>query len=315
MKKHLIAAAVAGALAVPAMAQVSISGRIDTSVQSYDNGTDTATRIEDNLLTTNQLVLSGSEDLGGGLKAGFAIISGFGSDVNGNLDFGSRGAAVTVSGGFGAIELGKTTGTMHNSMMASGLTGNIGNLTAIEARPNNMVGYTAPTMGGVTVRALHGVGNETPGATSGNGSQTEISVEYKAGAVLARVAQASFSDFTDGDDVAVGDLDQLGVQVDVDLGMAKINVRYTDIKYDTAAIDATEGTKQYGVGVAIPFGDGLTGALDYASGDNEDGTEGTQTSATLVKSLSKRTNVYAAYYSQSDDLDDKLFAVGVRHSF
>ena len=309
MKKHLIAAAVAGALAVPAMAQVSISGRIDTSVQSYDNGTDTATRIEDNLLTTNQIVLSGSEDLGGGMKAGFVVSSGFTTDNNSALDFGSRGVALTVSGGFGAIELGKTTGTMHNSMMASGLTGNIGNLTAIEARPNNMVGYTAPTMGGVTVRALHGVGDETPGATSGDGSQTEISVQYKAGAVLARVAQASFSDTADGD------LDQLGAQVDVDLGMAKINVRYTDIKYDLAAADLANGSKQYGVGVAVPFGDGLTGALDYKTTDDEDGGETTRTSATIVKSLSKRTNVYGAYYKDGKDADDKVFAVGVRHSF
>jgi predicted porin len=309
MKKHLIAAAVAGALAVPAMAQVSISGRIDTSVQSVDNGTDKATAINDNLLTTNQIVLSGSEDLGGGMKAGFVVQSGFGSDVNGNLNFGDRGAKVTLSGGFGEVELGKTTGTMLLSTGASGVTGNIGNLAFTQARPDNMVGYKTPSMSGVTVRVLHGVGDETPGATSGDGSQTEISAEYKMGSMLARVAQASFSN------TANGDMKQLGAQFNMDLGMAGLNVRYSKVEYDTAAIDAASGNKQYGVGFSVPLGNGLGAAIDYMNTDNNVGTETTRTSATLVKSLSKRTNVYGAYYNDGKDADGSVFAVGVRHSF
>ena len=72
MKKHLLAIAVASAVAVPAMAQVSISGRIDTSIQrAEDSAGKSTTRIDSNLLTTNEIVIAGTEDLGGGLKAGF----------------------------------------------------------------------------------------------------------------------------------------------------------------------------------------------------------------------------------------------------
>ncbi len=45
MKKHLIAAAVAAAVAVPAMAQnVTVYGAIDAGVESYDNGAKTYMR-------------------------------------------------------------------------------------------------------------------------------------------------------------------------------------------------------------------------------------------------------------------------------
>ncbi len=300
MKKHLIAAAVAGALAVPAMAQVSISGRIDTSVQSIDNGSDTATAVNPSLLTSNQIVISGSEDLGGGLKARFVISSPFDSSSNADLNFGQRGMAVYVGGGFGEIEIGRTPGTMFNSTTASGVTGNMGNLGTRNARPNNVVGYSTPAMGGVTARVLHGVGVEAPGATANDDSQTEISVEYKGGAVLARLAHAKY------DNTAAGDLTETGGQVDVDFGMAKVNARY---------IDREDVDKQYGIGVAVPLGNGLTAAIDYRNIDRDAGTEASRTSATLVKALSKRTNVYAAYYSDGKDADGDLMAVGVRHSF
>ena len=300
MKKQLIGAAGAGARAFPALAKVTISGRIDTSVQSVDNGTDTATAVNPSLLTTNQIVISGSEDLGGGLKARFVISSPFNSSSNSDLDFGQRGMAVYVGGGFGEIELGRTPGTMFNSSTASGVTGNMGNLGTRNARPNNVVGYTTPSMGGVTARVVHGVGVETPGATANDDSQTEVSVEYKGGPVLVRLAHAKY------DNTAAGDLTETGGQIDYDFGMAKVNARY---------MDREDVDKQYGVGVAVPLGSGLTASIDYRNIDADAGTESTRTSATLVKALSKRTNVYAAYYKEGKDAEGNVMAVGVRHAF
>ena len=59
MKKHLIAAAVAATLAVPAMAQVSISGRIDTSITTTSKNSvgSSQTTIASGIISTNQLVL------------------------------------------------------------------------------------------------------------------------------------------------------------------------------------------------------------------------------------------------------------------
>jgi predicted porin len=311
MKKHLLAIAVASAVAVPAMAQVSISGRIDTSIGRYeDSAGKSTTKINGGLLTTNEIRLIGSEDLGGGLKAGFRIVSPFGSDKNGSLDFGGRGAILSLSGGFGAVEIGRSTGNLSNSIMASSVVGNIGNLGTLQARPDNSVRYSTPKMGGFTVSVLHGLGSETDPNT---GEQTEISAQYSAGPLLVRLARADYD--------AVGTFgngDETQAQLDYNFGVAKLNTRYRKMTSDNAP---TQSTKRFGVGVAVPLGSGLTVAVDYQDWDNNTTTNSDVTvlGMSLVKSLSKRTNVYAALEMANQDnaalKDGDTIAVGVRHNF
>jgi len=333
MKKQIIAAAVAAAFAVPAMAQVSISGRIDTSYQSFDAGAASATRVNSSLLTTNQIVLTGSEDLGGGLRAGFVISSGFGSDASAALDFGSRGAAVTIGGGFGTVEIGKTPGTMLSSITASGLTANLGNLSALEARPNNGFGYTSPRIAGFTARILQGVGIETPGATKGNGKQTEISLAYASGPLSARVAQAKFKNLAlaavagGGNTGAVAlpltaedDITQIGADATYAFGAIRVNARYSKIELNTEALNDARGQTAMGFGFSYGLGAGLTMAADYVDTDNEAADDDSKRlSFTVVKDLSKRTNVYGAYARDSFEEDGRdassTIAIGVRHSF
>jgi predicted porin len=333
MKKHLIVAAVAAAVAVPAMAQVTVSGRIDTSYQSFDAGEESSTRVNGSLLTTNQIVFSGSEDLGGGLKAGFVISSGFLSDDNGNLDFGSRGAAVTIGGGFGTIEIGKTPGTMLNNITTSGLTGNLGNLLTLEARPDNGIGYTSPSMGGFTARILQGVGTETPGAAKGDGKQTEMSLAYSGGPLTVRVAQAKFSTFVvpvvAGGGVtgvvalaasAADDVTQTGADLSYTIGAVRLNARYSKVELDTEAQNDVRGQTAMGFGASYGLGGGLTVAGDYVYTNNEAADDdSTRMSLTLVKGLSKRTNVYGAFYMDTFEEDGResasIMAIGVRHSF
>lgn len=318
---------------MPAMAQVSISGRIDTSIQNFDAGPSASTRVISSLLTSNQIVMSGAEDLGGGLRAGFVISSGFNSDANAALDFGSRGHALTLSGSFGAFEIGKTTGTALNNNLASGVTGNIGNLFTVQGRPNNMIGYTSPTFSGLSLRLVHGVGNETPGPTKGNERQTEISAIFASGPVTVRVAQADFKNFAlsavTGGGVTgavalpastAGDLKQTGADLAIRQGPFTINARYTEVKLDNAAQNLLRGTSQYGIGASYAIGSGLTAALDYMDVDNKAANADlSRTSVTLVQSLSKRTNVYGAFYSddfqESGRSNASVLAFGVRHSF
>jgi len=336
MKKHLLAIAVASAVAVPAMAQVSISGRIDTSVQraeAYDGRS--TTRIDDDLLSSNQIIIAGSEDLGGGLKASFSFSSPFNSDMNSNgFNFGGRGATVSLSGGFGSIDLGRSPGNMSNSIMASSVVGNIGNLGTLQARPDNSINYSSPNMGGFTVRVLHALGGETDPNT---GEQTEISLQYSAGPLLIRLARADY-DMVGGlgaisstatyltyasTGSAAGKGDEVQAQLDYDFGVAKLNARYRKMTSDTAA---TQSTKRYGVGVSVPLGSGLTAAVDYQDWDNNTdanatigNTDKTVLSLALIKNLSKRTNVYAAFTSNNEDgakyKDGDTLAVGVRHNF
>jgi predicted porin len=313
MKKHLIAAAVAGALAVPAMAQVTISGRIDTSIMAVESnaGADT-TQMRSNALTTNQIVISGSEDLGGGLKASFLFSSGMNSDQNTDFNLGNRGMLVGVSGGFGSVMVGKSTSTHANGSVVVG--GPLGNLAPVNlaggmpwSRPNNSITYKTPTMGGVSVQVIHGLGAETDPNT---GEQTEVSIAAKVGAVSV---SAGFGQIND---VSSTDADEISLAAAADLGMAKLSVRYLDLDYDAAAGNDSKG---YGVGVSFDLGSGLTAVVDYTDIDTNADTDRSRVAVGLIKALSKRTNVYAAYYSDKEDgaglEDGSGFGVGVRHAF
>ena len=329
MKKHLIAAAVAATLAVPAMAQVSISGRIDTAVASKKAqgtaGNATVTSLTDNLLTSNQLVLSGSEDLGGGIKASFTISSPVESDTNSSsFNFGGRGMIVGISGGFGAINLGRSTGSMGLSIMASGFNGNLGNLGVEDGRPNDSISYHTPAISGFSGRVLYGIGDEDAADTS-KGKQVEISGEYKAGALLIRASHATHTEATGSNDKT-----ETGLQVNYDLGMAAINVRYMEMDVDGGN---TSDTTRMGVGVSVPLGAGLSVFADHWSYDaNVSTADYSVTSAGVVKALSKRTNVYGVYATANTKSgatgnsgnqisaglagkDPSVLAIGVRHSF
>jgi len=321
MKKHLIAAAVAAAVAVPAMAQnVTISGRIDTAIGSVDanNGT-SATKMNSSTLTTNQIVISGSEDLGGGLKATFNILSPMNSDTNSTaFNFGGRGMLVGLTGSFGSIDLGRSSGTHANaSVVTSGILGNASPLNlrgaGFQARPDNSISYTSPTMSGLSVRVLHGLGAETDPNT---GSQTEISVRYAAGPLTASVGFGQHDKIAAGVD---GDADETSAIVTYNMGFATVNARYLALKYDQAATEATKGEKGWGLGVAVPLGNGLTGAIEYTDINNKANSDRTRITAGLIKDLSKRTNVYLAAYKDSEKNatleDGSAYLVGIRHNF
>jgi predicted porin len=347
MKKHLVAAAVAAAIAVPAVAQnVSISGRIDTSFGKATNTSDqSSTRVNSSVLTTNQIVISGSEDLGGGLKANFNMTTGFASDAQNETTvdqastdksvstfrLGDRGMQVGVSGAFGEVAVGRTVGTMANSTTGSGVTGNIGNQSPLIARPDNMISYTLPTFNGVTLRAIYGAGSEVAGANKNR--QTELSAQYANGPLLVRLATGKYKDVSVATLVSTNVFGTVGTastltdsevtensaQVDYDAKVVKFNLRVHQRDHKDSG-NLTKDIESYGIGAAIPLGNGVTAAIDYLDNDvNSSNGDSDVTSAAIIKDLSKRTNVYFAIaqksYQDTAKRDEKLSTVGIRHSF
>ena len=116
MKKTLIAfgAALACMGAAHAQSNVQLTGLIDTFVGSMKApGGERTSKLDAGGMTTSYWGVSGTEDLGNGLKAGFALESFFRGDEGapgrfGTDNFFARNAHVSLSGGFGTLKLGRS---------------------------------------------------------------------------------------------------------------------------------------------------------------------------------------------------------------
>ena len=103
----LAALAVMGATTAMAQSSVTLYGRINTTVERQKIGDQSNTVMQDN---NSRWGIRGTEDLGGGLKAGFILESGFKSDTGagsaaGGMTFG-RQSELNLSGNFGMVRLG-----------------------------------------------------------------------------------------------------------------------------------------------------------------------------------------------------------------
>ncbi len=99
----LAAVAVCGTSAVMAQSSVTIYGRVNTTIEHRKTGKESVTGMYNN---SSRIGFKGVEDLGNGLKAGFQLEAGFGSDDgSGPLTF-ARQSEVNLSGNFGMVRLG-----------------------------------------------------------------------------------------------------------------------------------------------------------------------------------------------------------------
>lgn len=103
-----------GALGAHAQSSVQLMGTVDTFAGSLRLAGDSGRRsvVNSGGMTTSWFGFKGSEDLGGGLKAHFALTSFFQADSGNpgrfaNDPFFSRDANVGLGGGFGTVTLGR----------------------------------------------------------------------------------------------------------------------------------------------------------------------------------------------------------------
>lgn len=137
--------------------------------------------------------LRGSEDLGGGLRAGFTLESGFGAD-SGSLNQGGRmfgrQAFVNLSGNWGSVMLGRQYTMLFHGLLGSDILGpntfGSGSIDAYipNARADNAIGYLG-TFSGVTVGATFSTGRDTvkagpTGSPAGTNCAGENAADEKA---------------------------------------------------------------------------------------------------------------------------------------
>lgn len=337
MKKHLIAATVAAVFTAPVMAQnVTISGTFDTYVGQLSNGNAAA---KSSLLTngsdgtaTSRVIISGVEDLGGGLKAGFTLdnylttTTGVDGAVAGGNNRTFDQSFVTLSGGFGSIKAGRTASNASEAWGLGKFAGNLGRIASAQApyarESDSTVSYTSPEISGLTVELWRA--NETTLGTGLNDTNA-YSGKYANGPFAIAAGYIS------GKTNANTKQSQTSVAVQYDLGVAKVGYFY--VKYDPNTGTANNEVSTNQLHAELPLGNGfrILGTYGMISSRGVADTDNVHFVIGVEKAMSKRTAVYAAYLANDNeaaatfairgttaglaDSDPKSTIVGVRHTF
>ena len=319
MKKIAFAAAIA-ALSVPAFAQSSVTlwGRINTSVESIKRGDND--RVASVINNNSRLGFKGTEDLGGGLKASFALEHGLNSDDGRqtNAAFWNREASVQLSGDFGAIRLGRWTPgsyyatadyvSMHNHDTG---TSEDKLYSGAGFTQTNKVGYFTPNINGFNGEFAVHAGEGAPGEARGY----DVALNYDQGPMHLG---AGYSKQGSAKQYAIRGLYELGAFTfggyaqREESGTPQSPGAKDNRWIGRAAVMYTMGQSEFHLNV----GGTKAGAYSFNNGRNG----GKQYTLAYNYNLSKRTKVYAFYTAVDATTPNKVddlssFAVGVRHNF
>jgi predicted porin len=352
MKKALIALAALGLTgAAVAQSSVTLFGVLDVNLRYAKSSGNTVKLLGTDGLNSSRLGVRGTEDLGGGLKAGFWLESAVNADT-GTVDaarFWGRRASVSLMGDFGEIRLGRgktstrlhiddfdpysTTGLGDASKVYSTLGSNADTLN----RSDNMVQYFLPTnLGGFygSVEVAAGENSNTSaaaGVSSGGKKLMGGRFGYKQGPINAAVAYEQ----TNGLNNIKYKVGSAGFAYD--FGVVRPSVNYSETRFNVYKQQIIT------VGVTVPLGQG------YILGSYSDSKANGRAEALVanggvagvgdaklfavgyVYNLSKRSALYANYGQIQND-GKATFAVsgspavsagqtssgldvGIRHSF
>jgi predicted porin len=306
MKKHLIAAAVAGAFVVPAMAQVTVSGQFGIG---YGKGLTTSQGMQ---ITDGNITFSAAEDLGGGMKAAAGLevrVRGRGASnttgqsaavassvasVN-DIGIGGRNATVSLSGGFGTISGGAIE--FANGIFARGSAGapvalqnpiNEDGLVLSTQANSEFLRYDSPAIvPGLTLAAVYADAT----STAGRGADTVAAkntysltggVFYRTGPIDAAYEYTSFNQ-ADGTTRI-----RHRTSASYDLGVARIGAGYeTRERTTNKNLDYSE----YVFGISVPLGATTVGLTYLANQDSDNSLMGIG----VQYALSKRTSLNFSY--------------------
>lgn len=367
MKKSLIALAVAGAFAAPAFAassNVDIYGTIRLSVDHVNagdlngNGNNDGWAINDQ---TSRIGFKGTEDLGGGLKAVWQIeqeITTAGAAAMGGANL--RNTFVGLSGGFGTALIGRHD-TPYKLVGSSDLfgdtaadsqrdqTGIIGR-NGFDNRAANTVAYVSPDFSGFHFAAAVIPGEENiggAGAAAGVANDAQGLMDayslagiYKNGPLNLGVGYERFGAKMNPAGAAATDATKDAWKLNAGYAFGDIKVGYTyeksaDQYANTAANPQADDTAHlvsvaYGMGpitLAAQYGKFNDKANGTALTGGEDANKMSRWTVGVIYSMSKRTNVYAAYdadsYKSANEStqngvarrDAKIWTFGLNHSF
>lgn len=315
MKRSLLLAAMATLATGTALAQstVQVYGRLNTTVERQKIGTNDSIWVLQN--NASRIGFKGTEDLGGGLKAGFQIEHGFNVDngAQSQTSFWARQSELFLGGNWGTVRLGNFTSeayyatadyvSLHNHDTGTSSDA----LYAYVGRNGNKVAYRAPELvKGLSLEAAVSLAEAVPGTEK----SYDLAANYDVGPLHVGFG---FEKNGDARQFTVAGLYTMGAftfggyiqrdRIDPLVGN-RTNVRLSGM-YTMGASEFHVNFGRAGEFANIPD----SAAQQFTLGYNHN--------------LSKRTKVYA-FYTKLDDKaipanqiygDFNSIAVGVRHNF
>jgi len=355
MKKSLLALAVLGAYAGVASAQSSVQlfGTLDVNGRYVKNdGREKAYTQSTDGINSSEIRFQGIEDLGGGLKAGFNLRSGFSPDTGvagdaARAKFWNRRATVSLYSNFGELRLGRDyvptfwTQALNDPFGYNGI-GSVGNVARYgQVRADNAFGYFLPSnLGGFYGQLMYsaseaGTNQDRPARYVGGqfgfrAGPFDIAGAY-AETELTAAGGIPGSIITGLPTIPINTKIKTGnIGGSFDFGFGKIMGFYDEEKLQVGK------EKRYELGATFPFGQSevrvgyMEDKMDVNVGAD---SKVTQWAATYQYNLSKRTAMYgtASFLQNKDSTsvalpgsttgaptsggDSKGFELGIRHFF
>ena len=322
MKKSLVALAVlAAAGAASAQSSVTLFGIVDAGIAYTDAKTDLPGGgsakskqygMSNSGYNTSRLGFRGTEDLGGGLAAGFWLEAPIANDSGnaGGLTF-QRRSTVSLSGGFGEIRLGRDfvptfwNDTAFDPFGTNGVGSSIineasdvlGNNTYV--RSSNSVGYfLPPNLGGFYGQVMYGF-DENVSNNTGFNSQAGRYAGGRFGYANGPLDVAFAYGQTKAADTAASEtrIKTANLGASYDLGVVKLFGELSQVRIETETFAGTTKPKVNGwlFGATAPIGAGLIRASvgqARTSIAGADDPRATKFALGYVHNLSKRTALY-----------------------
>lgn len=332
----LAALATTSAAAAFAQSNVQIYGRVNTSIEHHKVGSDSVTAMVNN---NSRFGFRGEEDLGNGMKVGFALESGFKSDTgsgmltDGGLSF-ARKSQLYIKGDFGKLQMGRAGGSSYDYVADYGVldqpnhdTGTVSDaLYQGVGRSTNGISYSTPNMNGLVVEAALSMHEK---ASAGkNDNSVDLSANWELG------AWSLGAGYTDK-----GEDQQWGVRAHYTHGPYQVGAFYQRVDADTMSGACNNGGRACGTRNMARINAMYTmGASEFVVGygwtDDWSGIANSSANQLMLGynfNLSKRTKVYALYTKYNNDAnvkygygftqgvnfgqDARAMGVGLRHAF
>ena len=333
MNKSLVALALAGAFASAAQAQsIEMYGIVDMGfVKESGGASGSFTKLTSGAQSGTRLGFKGTEDLGGGMKALFVLETGIAADKGGfNQSNGfARQSFVGLQSDMGTVTMGRQYTPYFLTMLvgdpfAAGMAGAAQNMLMPGAniRMNDTVKYTSPVFAGFSGEAAYGFGEQAD--TTVRSRQVAGYLNYSGAPVNIRLGYLNKNNATTPDDTTNWIL-----AANWDVKVAKLFAAMTD-NDDAAAGTTPRKSKDYLIGAQVPFNK-HTFIASYIYKDGDNGTTGNANQLALgyTYTMSKRTNLYAAWGRINNGTNipltvgnnsevgsgDKAFNLGIRHVF